>query len=144
MSGPCSLNTISHWNGTVLFGEMSDSRSGAGNVEDDPQTSRHTKKKKKKWSYQRLLSLYQKDSGAILKRLPLAEERIIWASIRIIMAMTETYQIWPWHSSINEIITIVVIQKLLSLSLPWPSGMSTAYSIHLISNNNIPPYLFSM
>lgn len=57
---------------------MADSKSEAGNVQDESETSCHTRKQ---GSYERWRESHQKDLGDSLKWLPMAEDGIIWASI---------------------------------------------------------------
>lgn len=57
---------------------MADSKSEAGNVQDESETSCHTRKQ---GSYERWRESHQKDLGDSLKWLPMAKDGIIWASI---------------------------------------------------------------
>lgn len=78
------LNIISQFKESEIFGEMGDSRLGAGNVQDDSRTSCHVVKQE---SYQRLMVLCQRNSGAKLKNFPLAKYGSIWTSVRVITLM---------------------------------------------------------
>lgn len=95
------LNIISQFKESGFFGEISDSRPGAGNVQDDSKTSCHVMKQ---GSYQRPMVLCQKKLRCQVEEVPIG---YLWVNLHISKSNNYNGLKHIKYAAIHEIVIII-------------------------------------